>query len=70
MIRDGKGSDDTYIDIGVMKSMGWSWEDLYNVPERTFLSISRIMSLQAKHDAAEREKAKQARKGMKGMGVK
>lgn len=69
MIRDGKGSDETFLDITVMKYMGWSWEELSNVPERVFLSTGRIISLKAKHDEAEREKAKAA-KGSRGIGGK
>lgn len=68
MIRDGKGSDETYIDIGVMKTMGWSWEELYHVPERMFLSVARIMALQAQHEKAERDKAKE--KNKQGLGGK
>lgn len=64
MVRDGKGSDEMFIDIGIMKAMGWSWKELYFIPERTFLSLTRIMHLQAEHDKAEREKSKQKTKGM------
>jgi len=31
-----------------MKEMHWSWEDLENIPEITYLSIVRIMGFEAK----------------------
>lgn len=69
MIRDGKGHDDIFNDLAIMKQMGWSWNDLNTIPERVYLSAGRILSLQAKHAEQEREKAK--REGQKkGMGVK
>jgi hypothetical protein len=70
MIRDGKGDDQMFLDITIMKNMGWSWEELNAVPERTFLSIGRIMGLKAKHEEAEREKAKNAKKNRGGIGGK
>ncbi|HPC12998.1 MAG TPA: hypothetical protein PLN36_01365 [Bacteroidales bacterium] len=70
MIRDGRGDDTMFLDITIMKSMGWSWEELNNVPERTFLSLGRILSLKSKHEEAEREKAKNTKKHGKGIGGK
>jgi len=52
-----------------MKQMGWSWTELNNIPERVYLSTGRILSLQAKHAEAEREKSKKNNQ-RKGMGVK
>jgi hypothetical protein len=46
------------IDYLVMKEMGWSWQQLESTPERVFLSISRIISLQAKETNKRREKVK------------
>lgn len=42
----------------IMKEMHWSWEDLECVPEFTYLSMLRIMSIEAKERKKESKNAR------------
>lgn len=42
-----------------MKEMGWSWEQLMNIPFERYLEVSRIISLESKKEAKEQEKMEQ-----------
>lgn len=50
--------DETFREYMVMKEMHWSWEDLENIPELTYLSFSRIMGFEAKERNKESKDAK------------
>lgn len=49
--------DETFRDYIVMKEMHWSWDDLEQVPEFTYLAMLRIMSIEGRERKKESKNA-------------
>lgn len=51
-------SDQLFQEYIVMAEMNWSWEDIYNIPEREYLGIHKILQIKAMKQNSEAKKVK------------